>query len=80
MPVARSRTRDIRISVPVNASPERIFRAFTSARDLCVWWAARAETDARNMGRLRMVWPQAGDARGEDAKGIFVDLEPGGVY
>ena len=77
MPRAR-RTADIRLPVALKAAPDEVYRALTSARELCVWWLDRAETDARNMGRWRMEWPAAkGEkARGE-ASGVFVDLEPG---
>lgn len=79
---SRSKTRDLRLSVVLRAKPENVYRALTSARELCRWWLAGAETDARNAGRFRMVWPKArkgGDlprALGEK-EGFFVDLEPG---
>lgn len=72
------RTSDIRITTAVRAKPEQIYRALTSARELCVWWLDRAETEARNMGRFRMVWaaPSGKGGRAE-AAGVFVDLERG---
>lgn len=69
---AAFRERDIRLSVRIKASPERIYKALSSARELCLWWLDRAETDARNLGRFRMVWPTRREGRG-----VFVDLEPG---
>lgn len=73
MPV---RTQDIRVTAFIKTRPDQVYRALTSARELCVWWLDRAETEARNMGRLRMVWPGPKGAAGE-ATGVFVDLEPG---
>ncbi|MFA5140664.1 MAG: SRPBCC domain-containing protein [Elusimicrobiota bacterium] len=70
-------TADIRISAFVRAKPEQVYRCFTSARELCVWWLDRAETEARNMGRFRMVWPSKGGGKDVEAAGVFVDLEPG---
>ncbi|MBI3297100.1 MAG: SRPBCC domain-containing protein [Elusimicrobia bacterium] len=75
MPSPR-RTRDIRLSVLVKAQPSEVYRALTSARELCVWWLDRAETDARNMGRWRMEWGVAARAGRREAAGYFVDLEP----
>lgn len=55
---SRSRTRDLRFSVRIKARPEAVYRALTSATELCRWWLQGAETDARSGGRLRMVWPR----------------------
>ncbi|MFH1725076.1 MAG: SRPBCC domain-containing protein [Elusimicrobiota bacterium] len=68
---------DIRFSASLKAKPEQVYRALTSARELCVWWLERAETDARNMGRMRMVWPAGRRCDGIEARGVFVDLDPG---
>lgn len=74
----RGATRDIRYEVPVKATPERVYAALTSARELTRWWLLGAETDARNSGRLRMVWPKSRAAAGfGEREGFFVDLEPG---
>lgn len=72
----RRRT-DIRLNVAIKAEPAEVYRALTSARELCVWWLDRAETDARNMGRWRMEWPAKTDGGRREAAGVFVDLEPG---
>ena len=69
----KRRTADIRLVVSVRTDPAEVYRALTSARELCAWWLERAETDARNMGRWRMA---GAPGRGE-ARGLFVDLEPG---
>lgn len=77
----RLTTRDIRLAAFIRAKPEMVYRALTSARELTRWWTAGAETDARNAGRVRMVWPKA-RVRGARApgfgerEGVFVDLEP----
>jgi uncharacterized protein YndB with AHSA1/START domain len=71
------RTLDIRLATQVDAGPKDVYRALTSARQLCCWWLERAETDARSMGRLRMVWAPQGRRAGREARGVFVDLEPG---
>ena len=77
MPRAR-RTSDVRFSASIKAQPTEVYRALTSARELCVWWLDRAETDARNMGRWRMEWPPSnGHKTRLEASGVFVDLEPG---
>ncbi|HBL18270.1 MAG: hypothetical protein A2X36_10410 [Elusimicrobia bacterium GWA2_69_24] len=74
---------DIRFAAFVKAKPEDVYRSLTSARELCVWWLDRAETDARNTGRVRMVWParkatkDARRQRGQEVSGVFVDLDPG---
>jgi len=86
----RGKTRDLRFTVKVRARPEQVYRALTSATELCRWWLLGAETDARNAGRFRMVWPKVktSDAEGGtrafppnvavgDSEGYFVDLEPG---
>ena len=69
--------RDIRLSVFVKAPPERVYTAATSARQLCAWWVDRAETDIRNMGRFRLVWPSGRGRDGFEGRGAFVDLERG---
>jgi uncharacterized protein YndB with AHSA1/START domain len=86
----RGKTRDLRFSIKIKTKPERVYRALTSATELCRWWLQGAETDARNVGRFRMVWPKIrktqenGPARAfplyvavGDSEGYFVDLEPG---
>ncbi|MFI5346454.1 MAG: SRPBCC domain-containing protein [Elusimicrobiota bacterium] len=88
MPAAVSRrhrlkTRDVRFAVKLRAEPAAVYRALTSARELTRWWLLGAETDARNAGRVRMVWPRVrrGDGTRCDGlgerEGMFVDLEPG---
>ncbi len=78
----RLSTRDIRLTATIRAKPEDVYRGLTSARELTRWWLQGAETDARNAGRLRMVWPRvraAGGVRGPgfgERVGVFVDLEP----
>ncbi|MBI4424569.1 MAG: SRPBCC domain-containing protein [Elusimicrobia bacterium] len=69
--------RDIRLSASVKAQPEHVFKSLTSARELCAWWTDRAETDARNGGRLRLVWPATAEEPAREARGLFVDLEAG---
>ena len=86
----RGKTRDLRFTVRIKAKPEQIYRALTSATELCRWWLQGAETDARNVGRFRMIWPKIKKADGDqphrpfpthvamgDSEGYFVDLEPG---
>ena len=73
----RFQHRDIRIVLPIKASPEAVYSCLTSARQLCSWWLERAETETRNGGRLRMVWPAYPAERSREARGLFVDLEPG---
>jgi len=78
------RTRDLRLTVNIRAKPEQVYKALTSARELCRWWLQGAETDARNMGRVRLVWPKIKDKAGAfpphvavgESEGVFVDLEP----
>jgi uncharacterized protein YndB with AHSA1/START domain len=75
-------TRDIRLAATIRAKPDLVYRSLTSARELTRWWLQGAETDARNTGRLRMIWPRVKTATGEPApgfgerEGVFVDLEP----
>jgi len=76
------KTRDLRFTLDIKAKPEAVYRALTSARELCRWWLSGAETDARSSGRIRMVWPKAPRngvlPRGiGEREGFFVDLEPG---
>jgi uncharacterized protein YndB with AHSA1/START domain len=68
----------LRLSVRVKAKPVEVYRVLTSARELCRWWLTGAETDARNSGRLRMVWPKRPGCRSfsGEREGYFVDLEP----
>ncbi len=82
-----AKTRDLRFSLKIRAKPEAVYRALTSATELCRWWLAGAETDARSAGRFRMVWPRVlGKDGGRafppyvamgESEGYFVDLEPG---
>jgi len=78
----RLSTRDIRLVATIRAKPELVYRGLTSARELTRWWLQGAETDARNAGRLRMVWPRVRAQDGVRApgfgerEGVFVDLEP----
>lgn len=73
----RLSTRDIRLSATIRAKPELVYRALTSARELTRWWLLGAETDARNSGRVRMIWPKVrGGAVFGERVGVFVDLEP----
>ncbi|MFA6004028.1 MAG: SRPBCC domain-containing protein [Elusimicrobiota bacterium] len=71
-------TRDLRLSARIKAKPAQVYHALTSARELCRWWLSGAETDARDGGRLRMVWPGKRGDRGVfgEREGCFVDLEP----
>ena len=80
--IFQSKKCDLRLAVSLRARPEQAYLALTSARELCRWWLSGAETDARNGGGFRMVWPksprQADYPRGLGEKeGFFVDLEPG---
>ena len=70
----RLSTRDIRLAAIIRAKPELVYRSLTSARELTRWWLHGAETDARNAGRLRMVWPR--ELGFGERVGMFVDLEP----
>jgi uncharacterized protein YndB with AHSA1/START domain len=82
-----TRTRDLRFSLKIKAKPDEIYRALTSATELCRWWLQGAETDARSAGRFRMVWPKISSTAGGrcfppyvalgESEGCFVDLEPG---
>jgi uncharacterized protein YndB with AHSA1/START domain len=78
----RLSTRDIRLTATIRAKPELVYRSLTSARELTRWWLQGAETDARNAGRLRMIWPRVRVPEGARApgfgerEGVFVDLEP----
>lgn len=73
----RLSTRDIRLAATIRAKPELVYRSLTSARELTRWWLQGAETDARNAGRLRMIWPRVKGLTGfGEREGVFVDLEP----
>lgn len=84
---AKRGTQDIRLSVKIKASPKKVYGALTSARTLCRWWLEGAETNAKNLGHFRLVWPKIKDTKIKRAfplypsqreiKGFFVDLEPG---
>ena len=86
-PSKKSKTRDIRLTAVIKAKPEAVYKALTSTRELCRWWLSGAETDARNAGRLRLVWPAIKSVSGGrpfpvnaafgEIEGHFVDLEPG---
>lgn len=75
-------TRDIRLTAKIRAKPELVYRSLTSARELMRWWLQEAETETRNAGRLRVIWPRVralGGVRGPgfgEREGVFVDLEP----
>ena len=88
---ARFRHRDIRLTVFVRSSPETVYEALTSAKELEAWWVHDAKTQPRNLGRVRLDWPPLGSPPKERAarlkaprgsflrsgRGVFVDLEPG---
>lgn len=88
LPRPRSKTRDLRFTVRIKARPEQVYKALTSATELCRWWLQGAETDARSSGRFRMVWPKLRRKHGPssrifppnvclgDSEGYFVDLQP----
>ena len=87
MPAAVSRshrlkTRDVRFAVKLRAEPLAVYKALTSARELTRWWLLGAETDARNAGKVRLVWPRVKGGDGSrcaglgERQGVFVDLEP----
>jgi len=86
-PRVSSKTRDLRISLKIRAKPEQLYRALTSATELCRWWLQGAETDARSAGRFRMIWPKVLHRNGGrafppdvavgESEGAFVDLDPG---
>jgi uncharacterized protein YndB with AHSA1/START domain len=63
------KTRDLRFTVRIKAKPEAVYRALTSATELCRWWLAGAETDARSAGRFRMVWPKVKPKPAENGHG-----------
>jgi uncharacterized protein YndB with AHSA1/START domain len=65
----RSRTRDLRFHLRINAKPEAVYRALTSATELCRWWLQGAETDARSAGRFRMIWPKVRSENGDNGNG-----------
>lgn len=73
----------MRLAVLIRAKPDVVYKALTSARELTRWWLLGAETDARNAGRVRMVWPRVRRSDGSrcdgfgEREGVFVDLEPG---
>jgi uncharacterized protein YndB with AHSA1/START domain len=78
----------LRFSVRLRAKPQAVYQALTSARELTRWWLLGAETDARNAGRVRMVWPRVRSGLQDvserklsgslgEREGLFVDLEPG---
>ncbi|MBI3505926.1 MAG: SRPBCC domain-containing protein [Proteobacteria bacterium] len=69
--------RDVRIVADVKAPPADVYRAATSARQLCAWWADRAETQIRNGGRFQFEWPEDMDKSATRGRGTFVDLDPG---
>ncbi len=76
MPRSPRKTQDIRVAAEIHVSPGRVYRTLVSARELCVWWLDRAETEARSMGRFRMVWSALNRKKKIEATGVFVDLEP----
>ena len=69
------KTLDIRVSAFVKAEAGHVYRSLTSAKELCVWWVDKAETEARNMGRFRLVWRSQDRKKNIEATGVFVDLE-----
>ncbi len=76
------KTRDVRFAVMMRAQPKAVYQSLTSARELTRWWLLGAETDARNAGHVRMVWPRVRHGDGDicaglgEREGLFVDLEP----
>ncbi|MBI3553764.1 MAG: SRPBCC domain-containing protein [Elusimicrobia bacterium] len=60
----------------IKARPEAVYRALTSATELCRWWLQGAETDARNAGRFRMIWPKVMCDRGTNGDGRSARVFP----
>ncbi len=80
------------MTLPVRSKARAVYKALTSARELCAWWLKGAETAAKNGGRFRMVWPKIDEhaapaaakkgffppqASSGEGSGIFIGLEPG---
>jgi uncharacterized protein YndB with AHSA1/START domain len=80
------------MTLPVRSKANAVYKALTSARELCAWWLKGAETAATNGGRFRMVWPKIDERAGlaavkrgrfppqassGEGLGVFIDLDLG---
>lgn len=82
--MSRFKHRDIRLTARIPAPPEKVYEAFTSPKALRSWWVEEAESEPRNLGRVRLVWRESARVTGRsksawfrEARGVYVDLEPG---
>ena len=63
-------------TVSINASPETIFRALTSAAELQKWFPTRAQSDPRAGGQLTFSWDFADASQNGTQNSRFVDFVP----
>jgi uncharacterized protein YndB with AHSA1/START domain len=63
-------------TVTVNAAPEVVFQALTSAAILQRWFPTRAETEQRPGGQFEYAWDFADAAQNGTQKGYYLEFEP----
>src|SRR5262245_48135482 len=56
-----TRTRDIELSVELNASPEEVFRAVTDGTELAKWMAPEARSTLPSEGKKGRIWISWGE-------------------
>ena len=69
----KTATRKVDLKIWIRATPERVFKALTDAKELDRWFLANAATEPRLGGKFRISWSKRGDYI--DSK--FVAFVPG---
>jgi uncharacterized protein YndB with AHSA1/START domain len=70
-------SRTIELTRTTEASPERVFRAWTDADELNRWWTTTAESDARTGGTFSYGFEFADASRNHTYTGTYHDVSPG---
>ena len=70
-------SRTIELTRTTEASPERVFRAWTDADELSRWWTTTAESDARTGGAFAYGFEFEDASRNHTYTGTYHDVTPG---
>jgi len=69
--------RTIELSRTLQASPDRVFRAWTDAEELMRWWTTTAESDVRTGGAFSYGFEFEDASRDHTYTGTYRDVTPG---
>lgn len=69
--------KEIAITKFIKATPERVYKALTDARDLEKWFPTKVETDPRPGGKYKFVFLSKDGSTDHAREGHFIELIPG---